>query len=303
MKPVADLFPGRTVTTRACGVATASSPTLPLPLPSLGIAPLDGGHLGTRERKPWETRITAAIPHLETIEPLKVCLDVLRWQTARPFIMVIDTGSTPQTRDQLEQLRADDVEIHYLQAHAWRHASEPVAAALDVAQALCRTEFLFHTHADCFLRRRDFLAEMIARCNSKEPVIGYRMSPRDWATTEWRWMVGHTATVLHMPTIHTIGATWSMQRMHEQFGYPWTGKCGGWPDTETGFNCVLREHHVAPVFIGHDRNYERQVDSNIDHVRSYAGSKLYSAKYHAEASKWMKTAIAEAKARISTRQT
>lgn len=262
------------------------------------VAPL-AGWAGKIARKPWDCRITAAIPHLETVEPLSVCIDVLRQQTARPYIVVIDTGSSEHTRAELEALRAEDVEIHYLRAHAYRHASEPVAVALDVAQALCRSEFILHTHADCFLRRADFLESMISRCTPENPVLGYRMSPRDWATDEWKWMVGHTATVLHMPTINRIGATWSMQRMHTQFGYPWKSGCGGWPDTETGFNCILREAGIAPEFIGDDRNGERQVDENIDHVRSYAGSKIYSEKYHAKAAPWMVAALAEARARIA----
>lgn len=297
MKTLEDLLgPGRAArhtsprerVTRASAAAAESSL----------VAPLCGWQ-GTIQRKPWDYALTAAIPHLETPGPLAVCIDVLRAQTARPYIVIVDTGSSRETRAQLEALRADDVEIHYLAAHAYRHASEPVAVALDVAQALCRTPHLFHTHADCFLRRPDFLADTIASCTHASPVVGYRMSPRDWATTEWRWMVGHTATLLHMPTINAIGATWSMQRMHTQWGYAFTSGCGGWPDTETGFNHCLRAAGITPVFIGDDRNGERQVDANIDHVRSYAGSKIYSEAYHAKASDWMAAAIAEARTLIA----
>lgn len=72
-----------------------------------------------------------------------------------------------------------------------------------------------------------------------------------------------------------------------------------WPDTETGFNCILRDAGVVPTFIGDDRNGERQTDENIDHVRSYAGSKIYSEKYHAKAVPWMEAAVAEARARTA----
>jgi hypothetical protein len=240
---------------------------------------------GRAAKKPWDYEICAVIPHLNTIEPLRVCIEVLRCQSLRPYLMILDTGSPP-------------VEIHYLAAHGYRHSSEPVTAALDTAQTLCRSTLLFHTHADCFLRRRDFLEDLAARCNATTPVIGYRMSPRDWATDEWQWMVGHTATMLHMPTIHRIGATWSMQRMHHAFGYDWRN-LGGWPDTETGFNHALRDAGITPVFIGDDRNGERQVDDNIDHVRSYAGSKTYSSHYHAKATDWMTAALREANERIT----
>lgn len=263
------------------------------------LAPVFAGWNGNAGRKPWDYKVTAAIPHLETIEPLRLCIDVLRCQTERPYILVVDTGSSQKTRAELEALRAEDVEIHFVAAHGYRHASEPVTVALDVAQALCRSEYLFHTHADCFLRRFDFIESISARCGTENPVLGYRMSPRDWATDEWKWMVGHTATLLHVPTIERIGATWSMGRMNSVYGYPFKSGCGGWPDTETGFNCILRDAGIKPTFIGDDRNGERQVDENIDHVRSYAGSKIYSEKYHQKASGWMEAAIAEAKARIT----
>ena len=60
-------------------------------------------------KKPWDYRITAAIPHLDTIEPLRTVIDLLRRQTIRPYILVIDTGSDDTTCHQLEHLRAEDV--------------------------------------------------------------------------------------------------------------------------------------------------------------------------------------------------
>lgn len=265
------------------------------------IAPLFAGWNGKPGKKPWDYKVTAAIPHLETVEPLRMCIEILRAQTERPYIMVIDTGSSDETRKELESLRAEDVEIHFIRAHAYKHASEPVTAALDMAQALCRTEFIFHTHADCFLRRFDFLEHFVRCCGPQNPVLGYRMSARDWATDEWKWMVGHTATLMHMPTINKIGATWSMERMHTQYGYPWTSGCGGWPDTETGFNCILRDAGIKPTFIGYDVNGQRQVDDHIDHVRSYAGSLIYSKDdYHVTAAPWMRDALVDARNRLDS---
>jgi hypothetical protein len=276
-----------------CGLRIADSAAL--------VAPLQVGWNGAAGKKPWDRRVTACVPHLETLEALGACVETLRWQSERPYIVVVDTGSSAATRAGLEAMRASDLEVHYIAAHAYRHASEPVCVALDLAQALCRTEFIFHTHADCFLRRRNFLEETVAKCGEGNPVIGYRMSPREWATDEWEWMVGHTATVMHMPTIQRIGGMWSMGRMHTQYGYAWTSGCGGWPDTETGFNCILRDAGIKPEFIGDDVNGQRQVDENIDHVRSYAGSKIYSAEYHSRASGWMRLALSEAKMRVRTR--
>lgn len=263
----------------------------------LGTSDCEPCYKGRSKLKPWDYACTACIPHLDTIEPLKMTIELLRYQTARPYILVIDTGSPTEVRDELELLRAEDVEIHFVAAHGWRASSEPVSVALDLSHALCRTEHLFQTHADVFMRRRDFLESLMRVTNPNTPVVGYRLSPREWAGREWEWMVGHTATMCYMPTLHRIGATWNFQRIFHAYGYKWQ-ECGGWPDTETGFNRCLRDHGIDPVFIGHDRNYERQIDDNIDHFRSFTGSKIYSGEYHEKALLWYADAMNEARARI-----
>lgn len=265
------------------------------------VAPVgtgDAKHVGTISKKPWEYDVTVAIPHLDTLDALKASIAVIRAQSVSCYILIVDTGSPPEVMKRVRELRAPDLEVHSIAAHAYRHSSEPVTMALDLAHALCRTPLLFHTHADCFLRRRDFLENMARVCNANTPAIGYRMSPRDWITEEWQWMVGHSALMLYMPSIYRVGATWDFQRMHYQFGYDWVIG-GGWPDTEVGFNHCLRAAGIVPVFIGHDRNYERQVDDNIDHVRSYPGSKVYAKEMFKKSEGDMRAAIAEAYARAA----
>ena len=263
----------------------------------IGTASSNPSFGGSSNRKPWHYKITACIPHLDTIEPLRMCIELLRAQSEKPFIMVIDTGSPPDVCEQLESMRAEDLEIHYVRSHGWNHSSEAVTVAMDLTQTLCRTEWIFHTHADCFLRRRDLLESWMRICTTGTPVVGYRMSPRDWVTKEWEWMVGHTALMCYMPSIHRAGATWAHRRSHYAYQYP-LHNLGGWPDTETGFNHALRDAGIAPVFLGFDRNHERCVDDNLDHVRSYAGSKTYSAEYHGKASGWMDDAMKEASERL-----
>lgn len=241
--------------------------------------------------------MTACIPHLDTIEPLRACIELLRRQTLRPFIMVLDTGSPPEVCEQLEAMRADDLEIHFVRSHGWEHSSEAVTVAMDLAQTLCRTTLCFHTHADCFLRRKNLLEDWAKICNVNTPVVGYRMSPRDWVTKEWEWMVGHTALMCYMPSIHRAGATWAHRRSFFAYQYP-VRNIGGWPDTETAFNHAIRDAGIVAVFLGNDRNGERQTDDNIDHVRSFAGSKTYSPDYHSGARDWMADALREAGERI-----
>jgi hypothetical protein len=247
---------------------------------------------GRAARRPWNYRVCAAIPHLDTPETLSTCVELLRGQSERPYILIVDTGSPPKVCEQLEAMRADDLELHFIRGHGWRHSSEPVTVALDFAHAVCRSPLLFHTHADCFLRRRDFVEELASRCSETVPVLGYRMSPRDWATTDWQWMVGHTALMLHLQTMRRIGAAWAMDRM-DALGIDWQSGMGGWPDTETAFNHLLRNAGIVPEFLGAEENWKRHMDGNIDHVRSYPGSKLYSAALHRESARWMKDALRE----------
>jgi hypothetical protein len=264
----------------------------------LGTSDIERKWEGRAEKKPWEYPVTAIIPHLDTIECLKVVIALLRLQTVRPYILVMDTGSPPDVRAELEALRCEDIEIHFTLGHGYRHSSEPVCIALDHAHSLCRTEFAFHTHTDCFPRRRDFLESVMRMCNANTPAIGYRMSPRDWATKEWEWMVGHSALMLYMASIERAGATWSYQRIVHQYGYAWQTHAG-WPDTEVGFNHGLRDAGIKPVFIGYDRNFERQIDDNIDHCRSHAGSRVYSPEVYAKVKEWMVSALADARERIT----
>jgi hypothetical protein len=273
--------------------AAAGSHSLVAPVGTGDCAPPWAGRAA---KKPWDYPITAIIPHLSTPEPLRACVELLRLQTERPYLMVIDTGSPDSVRAALEAMRADDLEVHFLRGHAYPHSSEPVAVAQDLAFALCRSEYLFCTHADCFLRRRDYLEWLLARCDSRRPAVGYQMSPRDWLTDQWEGMVSHTATLLHMPTMRRLGVTWSMERARAMIPARELG--AGWPDTETGMNLILRAAGITPHLIGHETNFERHVDINVDHVRSFPGSQLYAPEYHRQAAEWMDAALGEAWERV-----
>jgi hypothetical protein len=249
-------------------------------------------------RAPWDYQVTAAIPHLDTPETLPLLLGLLALQTVRPYVLLLDTGSCPATLTYLESLRGRGVEIHYLRAHGYRHTSAPVTTALDVAHALCRTEYLFHTHSDVFPRRRDLLEWLLGLCRADQPVVGYEMSPRP-DTNEWRNVVSHTCTLLHMPTIRRAGATWSMERYWE------SGEAApqqdGYPDTEQPFDRCLRRAGIYPYLIGHDANYARYTDANIDHVRSLTGLRLHhrDTEHHRTAEANLLSACREARARIT----
>jgi hypothetical protein len=150
-----------------------------------------------------------------------------------------------------------------------------------------------------FLKRRDYLEWLLARCSASNPAVGYEMSPRPWAGDQWRGMVSHTASMLHMPTMRRLGVTWNMDHAYKLAD--WEGKdANGWPDTETGMNLVLRNAGVRPEIIGPERNYELYEDANLVHVRSYPGTKIYgnAAAYHRQAVSWMTGVLAQARDRV-----
>lgn len=282
---------------RTCPDCKPDTYTLVAPRGTRGCPSPYRGRLAPR---PWDYTVSACIPHCDTPEPLRAAIATLRWQSVAPYILVIDTGSPPYVRDELEAMRAADVEIHYIAAHGYVHSSEPVAVALDLAATLCRTEYLYHTHADAFAMRRDWIAWLLDRCDSNTPVIGYQMSERV-GTDMWRGTPSHTATMLHMPTMRRIGASYSLQSWYDAHGEP-TVRTTGWPDTESRLRDCLDAAGIKPRLIdlegiegvSEERNYCRTTDINIDHVRSYPSRSIYSMRGPGVSESDMADAIASA---------
>jgi len=254
---------------------------------------------GSVATKPWQHRVTAAIPALDTYEQLETCVELLRLQTIRPYIVIIDTGSSEEEFSKISSMRSEDLEVHSIRLNGVLHPSDFPAIAMDLAFSLCRTEFIYATHSDVFVRRRDFLAELIEKCISISPVVGYEISPR--AHDDWHGMVSHTATMYHMPTMDRIGFGWSLRRLCNQFGisnHRPNPNTPGWPDTELLGNYLLRQNNIIPNLIGSEDNFKRTIDENIDHFRSFTSGKLYSSSYYRVVSQWYEEAKRAALERI-----
>ena len=255
---------------------------------------------GTCARKPWEYRVTAAIPAIDHAEQLAVAVELLRLQTVRPYIMVIDTGSSREQFARIEAMRAADLEVHAIRLHGARHPSDPVAHAMDLAFSMCRTPFLFATHQDCFLRRRDFLEYLLSELADGAAAAGYELSPREHA--DWQGMLGHTATMFDMRQMDQIGAGWSLRRLCTLRGFadqrPDLSR-PNWPDTESLLNILLREHAARVKIVGREENFVRNKDENIDHCRSLPSSSFYAPGYYSQALRWYQEARAEALTRIA----
>lgn len=268
------------------------------------IAPLrnkkttDAPWEGDTVKKPWDYKVAVAIPVLDTYDELKIVIELLRLQTIKPYIMVIDTGSLPEHYAKIETLRADDLEVHCLRLNGVMHPSDFPAMAMDLAFTLCRSPYLFCTHADCFLKKREFLEQCVELCEVKK-VVGYEITPR--AHKDWKGMVSHTATMLDMATMDKIGAGWSIRRLCNLFGIfnakpnPMTPN---WPDTELLLNYILRQHKIEPCLIGTEDNFTRNVDANIDHCRTLTSGLLYSPDYYVKARAWAEDAKTQALKRI-----
>ena len=266
--------------------------------PLKGLPTVDKPWEGNCYLKPWEYPVTVAIPCLDTLETLPICIELLQLQTVKPFIMIIDTGTDFDKRDELEELRTDNVEIHYIDLHGVRHPSDYPAMAMDLAFTLCRSEYCFATHADCFLRNRNLIEEMLELCKENQ-VVGYELTPR--AHADWKGMVSHTASMYHMPTMDKIGFGWSLRRLCSQFDivdYSPDPMKPNWPDTEILGNYILRKNNIVPCIIGHEENSSRTLDNNIDHFRSYTAAKLYSPCHFNKINDWFMDAKEEAIKRI-----
>ena len=196
------------------------------------------------------------------------------------------------------------------------HPSDPVAIAMDLAQAACCTEFLYATHADCFLKRRDYLEGLLAdMTRAGTPVAGYGITPRTGIPDADNW-IGHTSSMFDVRFLDIHGIGWSQRRLcnisrMDHFG---NNRCNGYPDTEFLLNVQIDRlernfrmevegdeyatHTPLRHFIGSEENFETTDDGNLTHVRSYASAKLYSPSHSKKCARDMEKALKEAQERI-----
>lgn len=268
---------------------------------------------GISNPKPWQYEVTAIIPVINPDDTLPLVIELLRLQTERPYILLIDTGSPESSRPFLESLRASDVEVHYIRKHGNVHLAECVSQACDLGAALALTRFTFFTHADCFLRKRTALAEAKALA-ARHIVAGHQITER--AYDNWDKEFGHTFVIVDQDEIDRRGITWKMRRGAITPGVLPDGVCDysaellmeldppleHWIDTERSFNRLLMAAGIPGYFTGGEKNWQRNTDEWIDHVRSIPGSKMYGEDYYKQASEWLPAAIAEARERIAAWQ-
>lgn len=260
---------------------------------------------GDCKLKPWDYEITAVIPVLDTYESLSICVQLLKLQTIKPYIIVIDTGSTEDNFKKIEKLRDHDLEVHSIRLNGVEHPSDFVSMAMDLGQSLCRTKYMFATHADVFLMKRNFLEKLHSICGDnqkdpkKYPVVGYEISPRQHS--DWKGMISHTASMYYLRILDKIGFGWSLRRLSALYDLPDykpNPMRPNWPDTEILGNVILRQNDIPTKIVGKENNFQRNKDENIDHCRSITSGLLYSPEYYDKAKVWYEEAKKEAIDRI-----
>jgi len=253
---------------------------------------------GNIKRKPWQYEVTAVIPVMDTWESLELVIELLRLQTLRPYIMVIDTGSTGDNQHKILRMAADDVEVHSIRVNAVSHPSDFPCFAQDMAHALCRSKYLFCTHSDCFLTRPTVIEHFKQYCENRA-VVGYEITERPH--DDWKGMVGHTCMMYDVSVIDSYGITWSMRRICDAYNVQWCPnlETPNWPDTEVGFNVLCREAGIVPFIVGQEKNFVKNKTAHFDHARSLTGSMLYGPKYYAECKVWLEECMVDARQRIA----
>ena len=253
----------------------------------------------TNDVKPWDFACEVSMPHYESLDTLGVVVALLRAQTIKPFISIIDCGSSRETCDKLEEMRAPDLEIHYHRFNGVRHLADFPATACDFAFSAARSETLVLMHTDVFLRRQDSLESLIVECTDKTPIVGFQMTPR--GHPHWKFAVTHTFAAFRMKIIDGIGGGWSLRRAARYYGveHSINSALGDYLDTETCMAWLMTENGIAPHFIGEEKNFEATVHPLIRHVRTLTGSRLYCPTKRRDAEKRLGEAMEEAVANLA----
>lgn len=244
---------------------------------------------------PWHYKATVVLPHLDSSDDLPLLLRLWRAQTVRPFIQVIDTGSTHVHLEKTLALEANDLEVHCLRPLGMQHPADAIAWAMDLAFATARTPYLIATHTDCFPVQRHLIDFYINTLESGFDVVGFQMSARPpWPTDG---IPSHTMTGYSVRAMDRIDANWSLRRWSLQQMQPRElqgAVAVGWPDTEVQLGYQIQRHKLRFFKLGVETNGERQVTDWFDHARSKTASMLYSPDYHGRCVTWYEAAVKDA---------
>ena len=277
------------------------------------------------QRMPWEApfakqprdyAVTALIAHLGTPRLLKLCVGFLLRQSVRPYVVIVDSGSPEAMLPDVFALRSEAVEVHTIACHGTDHAVAAACYAMDLGQTVCRTEYLWCVHSDCFVTRRTMLAELLAMADGgKNPCIGYvrrlkvtgdrLIGDRLQGTGDIRQKPTASfpavtcnlspvtslppATSLPLSPVTFVSHTCTLLHVPtlDDLDVTWSmrrllrqKKGAAQPpelDTEMAVNYRLAERGVKPIILGPETLDRLEIDSNRVHLRAATARGLYLA--------------------------
>lgn len=258
---------------------------------------------GSISKKPWDYTVTVGIPHIDTPDQLYWVVELLRAQTEKPYIVIVDTGSLPDNLEKVVQMRADDLEVHSIAMNGYLHCADAPAMAMDLVTATCRTDYICATHTDVFLRSPYVLEEMLELTKMWD-ICGYEITPRKWSN--WKWMLSHSLSMYKTELFERYGVSWNLRRLAKLMGLkdqrP-SMQRPDWPDGELGVGYQIRNLDMVPLVIGTEKSYIQTIDQRMWHCRTMTGGVLFDPDGWGKASVgYTKDAIDEAKIHLDSWQ-
>ena len=228
-----------------------------------GIAP------EAKERPPADPTATVIIPTIADSATLSTVIQGWKWQRQPVRILIVDTGSNAANYSKLLNAHEGkpNIEIAHIANRPWNGQSARVAAALDLATALCETPYAILTHDDVFPKLQTLQQDLEYELNVNGTVAaGYQMSSRSNVTEQWRGMVSHTLTILNVHDVRAHNLRWSMTGARKMPDCENHGPA--WPDTETGFGLRCKQLGITPRLFANETNEPHFEDQRIVHRRS-----------------------------------
>jgi cellulose synthase/poly-beta-1,6-N-acetylglucosamine synthase-like glycosyltransferase len=116
-------------------------------------------------------KATICIVNYKTLDFTRLCLRSIRKFTNYPYeVIVVDNSSNDESVEYLRSLKWIRLIERPLQSNQ-PQGSFDHASALDLGLADCNTEFFVAMHSDTFVKKHDWLAELISYFNDDEKVV------------------------------------------------------------------------------------------------------------------------------------
>ncbi len=255
-------------------------------------------------------KVVVNLPHRDTPQLVESVIPLWLNQSVPVAVDVVDTGSGLPNIYRLNAFsaryvcgRGRDIRFHTIAPRPWKHPSEPIAMACELSMVYAETDYILFSHVDVFPHSRHLVRWLMDQCSAETPVVGYEISPRDgvdgWLSTHWKGMVGHSLTMVHVPTLRSHGIHWRYDETELIYRFNWPENTLSSWDTEVTFNMSLKRSGLPVKIVGHDKNMEHLVDEWHGHARSYPGSLLFGHPHLADAACWVSKEMEAARLRVA----